>query len=198
MTARVPHDGAHWARYNAAQTGREPRELCRQVLALAGPGLGRTAIDLGCGAGVETRALLAAGWRVHAIDSAPDTRAVVTRTAADQDLSRLTIHHAPFADLDALPEADLVYAGYSLPYCDPSAFPRVWAAIRGALRPGGWFAGNFFGDHDSWAGTPGETYLSVDAVHALFEGLSVVSFVIEDDDGDAFSLDPPRRDLAAR
>ena len=69
-----PADSKVWADYNAAQADRPVRSLCLDAMALAGPGTGRPAIDLGCGAGKETLALLSAGWNVHAVDSLPDTR----------------------------------------------------------------------------------------------------------------------------
>jgi hypothetical protein len=52
MTVR---SGTHWAEYNDSQRGREVRPLCSELIALAGDGAGRDAIDLGCGAGIETR-----------------------------------------------------------------------------------------------------------------------------------------------
>lgn len=36
------------------------------------PGEGPLAVDLGCGDGTDTLALLDAGWRVHAVDASPD------------------------------------------------------------------------------------------------------------------------------
>jgi predicted RNA methylase len=72
------HNGAHWDEYNGIQGSRAVRPLLQTALEHACTG--RTAIDLGCGAGVETRALLNAGWRVHAIDGAPGTEAVLRRT----------------------------------------------------------------------------------------------------------------------
>jgi hypothetical protein len=50
-----------WAAYFDAQGERPPRELLTRVLELAGPGAGRQAVEIGCGAGIEVRAMLEAG-----------------------------------------------------------------------------------------------------------------------------------------
>ena len=180
-------DDAHWPRFNAAQGDRPPRPLLVEALGLAGPGDGRAAIDLGCGAGVETRALLDAGWEVTAIDGAPTTQEHVLATTGGAGAGRLTIRTCEFASLDGLPDADLVYAGYSLPFAAPGAFAAVWQMVRSCLRPGGWFVGNFFGDHDSWAGVREGTFLPREQALRLLEGLEVVRFEEEDEDGQAFS-----------
>ena len=86
------------------------RSLCLDAMALAGPGTGRQAIDLGCGAGKETLALLNGGWRVHAVDSLPDTRERLLGIAPDAD-GRLSIEVRAFQELRALPPADLIFAG---------------------------------------------------------------------------------------
>ena len=49
------------------------------------------------------------------------------------------------------------------------------------------FAGNFFGERDSWADNADETFFSEEAARALFEGMEVVSFNEEDEDGQADS-----------
>jgi trans-aconitate methyltransferase len=178
---------AHWAAYNARQQARAVRPLCQEVLAAAGVGAGRVAIDFGCGGGVETRAMLTAGWRVLALDGEPGTRDRVLSTTQGSAQERLTIETIHFPDLTVLPAADLVYAGYSLPYILPDDFARVWGLIRSSLRPGAWFAGNFFGDRDSWADNPDETFFSEEAVRALFEGMAIMWFNVEDEDGQADS-----------
>jgi hypothetical protein len=51
----------------------------------------------------------------------------------------------------AWPQAHLVNASFSLPFCPPAAFPSVWARIQGSLVDGGRFCGQLFGDRDGWA-----------------------------------------------
>ena len=150
---------------------------------MAGRGAGRTAVDLGCGAGRETRALLDAGWRVHAIDGVAPALADLSPPLAQ----RLTVEVRHFAQLAALPPADLVYAGYSLPYQPPDEFRRVWALIRSCLRPGGWIAANIFGERDAWAGAVGMTFLSELEARGLFNGLEIVRWTEVDEEGPAYS-----------
>ena len=56
-----------WSRFYRANVGRAPRPLFVEALALAAPqptGAPRQAVDLGCGDGTETLALLQHGWQV--------------------------------------------------------------------------------------------------------------------------------------
>ncbi|BEL10136.1 class I SAM-dependent methyltransferase [Actinoplanes sichuanensis] len=176
----------HWANYNSRQAARPIRESCQRVLALAGPGAGRTAVDLGCGAGRETRAFLDAGWRVLALDGEPGTEARLLRTIGGRHAA-LTIKTSRFQDLYDLPPADLVHAGYSLPFQTRAEFDRVWTLIRSVLRPGGRVAVDLFGDRDSWAGDPNLTFLTEPEVRALFDGLTIERWEVEDEPGRAFS-----------
>ena len=177
------HDDAHWVRYNAGQGNRPVRPLCRSAMDRAGPP--GQAVDLGCGSGVETRALLNAGWQVHAVDGSPETRPLLLRTIGGVH-NRLTVEVAHYAELTSFPPADLIYAGYSLPYQPPDSFGRIWELLRTALRPGGLLAVDLFGDHDSWAGDESMTFLTGTQARALFDGLELLSWDEEDEDGPAF------------
>jgi hypothetical protein len=57
-----------WADYYDENEDREPRELLFEALSRFGPG-SHDAVDLGCGSGIDTIAILERGWRVLATDA---------------------------------------------------------------------------------------------------------------------------------
>ena len=57
-----------WTAYYEAQGERAPRDLLVATLDAFGPGA-HDAIDVGCGAGIDTLAILQRGWRVFAFDA---------------------------------------------------------------------------------------------------------------------------------
>lgn len=179
-------DGKVWADYNAAQADRPVRPLCLGAMAFAGPGTGRRAIDLGCGAGKETLALLRAGWLVHAVDSLPDTRERLLGIAPAEADGRLSIEVRAFQDLRELPAADLIFAGYSLPFIHPAEFGRFWRRMLGALRREGVVAVNLFGDRDSWADIPEWNFHTEAEARRLFDGLEILTLEVYDADGQSF------------
>ena len=179
-------DSKVWADYNAAQADRPVRSLCLDAMAFAGPGNDRRAIDLGCGAGKETLALLNGGWRVFAVDALPDTRDRLLATVPAALAGQLEIEVSPFEDLPGLPEAGLILASYSLPFVHPENFARVWRMLLAALGPSGVIAVNLFGERDSWAVIPEWNFHTEAEARDLFEGLEVLTFEIYDDDGQSF------------
>ena len=173
----------HWTRYNQAQPGRPVRPLCERAIAAAGPGAGRLAVDAGCGAGIETDALLAAGWRVLAIDG--DLPSVRALAAAHPSTPGLDIVHADLRDA-VLPPVDLFHAGYSLPFVPPEAFDDLWLRIRESLRRGARLAVDLFGDRDSWADRSWLTIHDAAGVERRVDGLVDVEIDEEDRDGVSF------------
>jgi trans-aconitate methyltransferase len=152
------------------------------------PGLGQElhAIDLGYGDGTETLHLLQQGWSVLAIDaeqSACDL--LLTRTPKDL-LPRLKMKISCFEEVD-LPPADLVYAGFSLPFCRPQHFPMIWEKITASLKPSGRFAGDFFGIKDSWSKREDMTFLTQAHIERMFLDLEVELIEERDEDGQAAS-----------
>lgn len=95
-------------------------------------------LELGCGTGLLTRHLIAAGHRVIATDAAPAmlgiARALVGKSA--QDVRKLVLPDDP------LPQADAIVAvGHPLNYLpDAEAVDRALIAMAAALRPGGLLA----------------------------------------------------------
>jgi tellurite methyltransferase len=150
-----------WPGYFRVVVGKPPRDTL--VLALdffdrddpsgseASKGRRKTrfAIDLGCGEGRDTLELLRRGWRVLAMDSHPEAFEHLRPRVRGEARERLQMLSVPFGQM-FLPAADLVNASYSLPFCEPEVFAALWERIVDAVRPGGRFAGQFFGDRDDW------------------------------------------------
>jgi tellurite methyltransferase len=143
-----------WSGYFGVVVGKPARDTLVQALELFDReprgGSAGFAVDLGCGEGRDTLELLRRGWRVLAIDSHPEAfEHLRPRVEGDARL-RLEMLATPFSQV-GIPRADLVNASYSLPFCEPEVFPVLWRKIVAAVRPGGRFAGQFFGDRDDWA-----------------------------------------------
>jgi trans-aconitate methyltransferase len=179
-----------WVDYYDGTAGRPVRDLLVRALEAFGPpSPGAVAVDLGCGDGTETVALLRAGFTVAAMDSSPEAIRRTTARAASElgsDASRLTTTVAGL-ETYVVPPADLVYAGFSLPFCPPFHFPALWARIRAALNPGAVLAVTLFGEHDSWASDRDKTFLSAARVAELTAGLDEVVVTEDDSDGAAYS-----------
>jgi len=173
-----------WVGYYEANKGRPVRPLLTDALArIDGPP--GVALDVGCGDGTETVALLAAGWTVHAVDSSPDGVARTTyRGRAHAD--RLTTYVRRLEDFEP-PTADLVYSGWTLPFCAPGSFDALWARLRAALRPGGLFAVNLFGVRDDWSSEPGMTFCTLEQAQAMADGLVDLTVSETETDGQSFS-----------
>lgn len=179
-----------WPGYFAAVAGKPPRETLIEALRRfeidGGPGVSpgsrSLAIDLGCGEGRDTAELLRRGWRVLAIDGHPEA---IERIDARPDLvhrERLTLSQHLLEHVE-LPSARLLNCSFTLPFCDPPAFPRLWRQIVSAIEPGGRFAGQFFGDRDTWATLPDRTHHTRAQVEALLQPFELELFQEEEKDG---------------
>jgi tellurite methyltransferase len=174
-----------WSDYYRANDDRAPREMLLEVLDRFGPGE-HEAIDLGCGSGIDTLAMLERGWRVFAADAEPEGIDRLGSRVPASLAPRLRTVVARMEDLE-LPEADLVWASYSLFFCRPEGFPDVWARIGSAIRPGGRFAGQLLGEHDTWATQDDISAFSEAGATELLEDFEIERFDEEDEDGEACS-----------
>lgn len=182
----VQDDGPDWAGYYAWSAGREPRPLLLAACQEQGPGQGRMAIDLGCGDGTDALELLARGWSVTAVDATEAGLKLLSARIPAAAADRIRVICASFSETD-LPRAQLIHAGFSLPFCLPQAFPGTWARIRQALAPGGIFAGQLFGIRDSWADDPDMTFHARPEVEVLLDGLQILRLEETEQDGHAAS-----------
>ncbi len=163
------------------------RSLCLDAMALAGPGSGRQAIDLGCGAGKETlataeRRLARARRRLPAGHQGP--------AAGDRPGGRGRPAQHRGAGLPGTPRPSAggphlrrLFAAVHPPGSRSATF---WAVMLGALGRGGVVAVNLFGDRDSWADVPEWNFHTEAAARQLFDGLEILKFEVYDDDGQSF------------
>jgi len=119
--------------------GFHVRACAPGIVALLEPVRSREGIilELGCGSGLLTRELTAAGHRVIATDASP---AILDRARsyapAAEDIRTLVLPGDPLPPADAV-----VSAGHVLSYLpDETAIDQALTAIARALRPGGLFA----------------------------------------------------------
>jgi len=186
-----------WPGYFQAVLGKPPRETLTAALdrfererthaaSQAPPGREPPlAIDLGCGEGRDALELLRRGWRVLAIDSHPNAFELLMPRVPPAHRSLLTTVVANFADA-RLPRARLVNASYSLPFCEPEHFDALWNRIVESVEPGGRFAGQLFGDRDSWAAIPDRSHQTEARARDLFASFDIEEFKVEEkDDNDA-------------
>lgn len=175
-----------WDEYYKKIQGRAPRQLLLDVLEKYPADTSLQAIDLGCGDGTESTYLLSQGWTVFAVDGAKAGIKRLLEKAPKEGQVRLQTQVAKFEEV-ALPMADLIHASYSIPFCHPDHFPALWNKIADALNPGGRFAGQFFGIHDSWATESDMTFHTETQVRAMLGGLETEYFHELDEDGQAAS-----------
>ncbi|MGP1272905.1 MAG: class I SAM-dependent methyltransferase [Phycisphaerales bacterium] len=175
-----------WPGYFRAVAGGTPRQTLLDALDLFDKDEffdSGFAIDLGCGEGRDTAELLRRGWTVLATDGHPEA---IRLLLARDDLTNtdgLTTRVATFEALDTLPEADLVNASFSLPFCTPSHWDRVWRLVTAAVKPGGRFAGQIFGDRDTWAAIPDRSHFARGELDGLFGGFTLE--LLREDESDS-------------
>lgn len=168
-----------WNRFYGFTKDSPPWPLLLRAAALA-PQEGR-ALDLGAGAGRDTRYLLGQGFSVTAVDAEPGSVALLRAIESD----RLRVVRSSFQDFDfAGAPYDLISAQFALPFIPRSHFAEVFARIKAALAPGGVFAGQFFGDRDEWASADRDmTFVTRQEAEALLSDLETIELTEEDADG---------------
>lgn len=180
----APSKDRDWAAYYVKTGGRPPRETLLFALdRFDGEPAAATrfAVDLGAGGGRDAIEMLRRGWRVLAIDGEPDAIAALNARPDLPPGADLSGKVARFEDA-AWPECDLVNSSFALPLCTPTEFEAVWRRIGASLRPGGRFAGQLYGERDSWAGRDGMTFHTRAEVDALLAGFEIEYLSEEEDD----------------
>jgi tellurite methyltransferase len=167
---------SRWGRfYEATKDHSHWPLLERAASLLSSPGY---ALDLGCGAGRDTRYLLAQGWTVTAVDR--EAGAIVLLAELPQE--RLRVVQSSFEDFDYGHEVyNLVSAQFALPFNPKASFNSVVARIKRSLKPGGIYTGQFFGIRDQWNVPETDmTFLTREQVDELLSNMRVIALEEEE------------------
>lgn len=173
-TAKDFSEANDWSGYFEAVKGNGARETLITALdRFAADGVSEGfAVDLAAGEGRDTLELLRRGWRVVATDNHPDAFDHLWPRVPEASRELLSVQEVGFTETQ-IPTCDLVNASYALPFCDPQHFDDLWSRVVAGIRPGGRFAGQFFGNRDSWARLAGRTHHSIEEVEQLLAGFDV-------------------------
>lgn len=140
-------DDKNWAAYYAKLKDRPPRHTAIfAARRFETPGF---AVDLGCGAGRDALPLLAQGWRVLAIDKQPSAIFTLRATAPPPLTHLLETQNTAFETAD-WEQPNLIISSFALPLAPRHTFSALWNKIWTSLVPGGRFAGQLYGERDTW------------------------------------------------
>ncbi|MEM7167537.1 MAG: class I SAM-dependent methyltransferase [Planctomycetota bacterium] len=109
----------------------------------------KLAIDVGCGTGRDTIALLEAGFAVFAFDREREAIDRTLAATAPELRSQLATAAVDFASVE-IPPCDYVNASLSLFFAAPADFARLWPQLSDRLAADGIFSGHFLGPNDEW------------------------------------------------
>lgn len=194
-----------WGEYYEHHKNREPREELAQVLDAMRRERGSfedmTALEVGAGNMIETKALLDAGFsHVTATDITDLSENMAASLQMDvndfaHDVERLEFLKSGHEELPEhlQPESlDLVVAYLSLQFVSPEGFQRLWQSLVQALKPGGRITLDLLGDHDGFAtktladgsrAYKNMNFHSREEVEQLLAGFEKVQIIEDDKDG---------------
>ena len=175
-----------WSSYYKNKSNQVPRETLLKVLEIFEKEKEKDeqlfAIDLGCGHGADTIELLKRNWKVLAIDKMSEGLQILEDNILPSWKRNFRKSEQLFEDMNLI-NCNLLVASYSLPFCKPEYFNSLWKKIESSILPGGRFAGNFFGNNDSWSDNKQITFHSEDEVKNLFRNFQIEYFHERDEDG---------------
>lgn len=131
---------------------------------------GMKALDLGCGAGRDTRYLLSKGMIVTAVDANSHGVEALATEFSNEVLTAVVSRFDEFT----FDEYDFVTSQYALPFNPPESFYDLVKSMKDSLLQGGCLSVNIFGDRDGWSSNAQMTFLSDSEVRKIFEDLTII------------------------
>lgn len=174
-----------WSSYYRDKSNQVPRETLLKALELfekENSDHQLFAIDLGCGHGADTLELLKRYWKVLSIDSSNEGLELLEESVIPSRKRNFRKLKMSFEEIKLI-KCNFLNASYSLPFCRPEFFNRLWNEIENSILTGGRFAGNFFGKKDSLANNKMMTFHTLEDVKKQFKNFEIELMEEKDEDG---------------
>lgn len=141
-----------WERYFQKNKDRDVRPLFLESLKYLNDSLNaKKELDLGCGVGVETFALLKNNFLVDSVDHQLEAKKYIESNLDPIYQSKFSFYLSDFSDFKYTKQYDFVYAYHSLSFCKSEDFLKLTNDAVHCLKMNGVFAGSFFGEQDEWS-----------------------------------------------
>lgn len=135
------------------------------------------AIDMGCGAGRDTKYLLKNKWKVVAIDK-ENTCEMLTNNLNEKEKSNFKFIQEDINKIE-LPKCQLINAMnvLNLSNYKKEKFMKLWDKIEKSLELNGYFVGNFFGIEDEWNNKYHKMiFFTKEEINKMFENFNIIYF----------------------
>ena len=140
-----------WERYYQKNKGRAVRPLfTRAISYVINSNSHKTALDLGCGVGIETSALIRQDFMVIAVDNQKAAGNHIRNQLSLDESKKFNFVLSDFSNFEFDTKYDFVWAYHSLPFISRNSFFDVVNKALAAVKDSGVFAGSFFGEKDEW------------------------------------------------
>lgn len=155
-------------KYYKITSSREPSPLLLKALKF---GKFNSALDLGCGAGVDAVEMARQGLFVTALDVNPEVKDYFKNTP-DVD-----VKISSFKDFN-YGKYDFIFSKSALVFVPPEDFESVIKKIKKALNTSGVFAARFWGENDSSAKKPERqgkmTFVTKEKLEEMFDDFEIL------------------------
>lgn len=129
-------------------------------------------VDLGCGSGNETVYMLNQDIKVLAVDQQLNKQYILDRID-DNKKENVTFLEHEFENIK-LPKTDAITAFFSIPFCSPKHFDKLWDTIYNSLNDNGYFVGQLFGNRDDWKNNPSINTFTIEEVKNYLQRYKIV------------------------
>lgn len=164
----------HWEKFVKATKNRKPINYLIEAVKILNSQKGK-ALDIGCGAGIDSKYLAENGFKVEAIDlnktSVEETKKICEGLAVNAILKNVN-------DYVITPNNfDLIIAWNTLSFLGKEEAERILLDIKNGLKENGLFVFSVFGPKDDWAKNHSEmSFWTKEELKNTLSGMDFIKF----------------------